>query len=373
MSRTSSLMRPLDSQTQDETVELLGRVFHQDVLLASSDLAKVHSSATEPGGNLVDGPRSRSGRSPIWRGAFAQSFVVAVVLLGGALALVLPGVLHGPTGLKPAPTAEPTVSSERYADGIPKYVGNSPVLRGSAALQAASESRDSRAFYVGFWAGQEYSTACVADTQAVELDGWCRNLASVGDEPGVPMPSLGARLRYGLSLPTPGLGPVIIRVHTHDAEAAECLPSQRTSCEHVMVGDEVVWNGDSFTAPRPFHTAEVIEAFVGGATPPVPTACVTGIAGVPVVQFDSADGERHGVVAVFPTAAALLNAYPNGSSRGSTTPPPGAPDCASRDTGVFWLVRENLLVGVEYDVSVGPDKDTFVATARQALQAIGTP
>ena len=123
-----------------------------------------------------------------------------------------------------------------------------------------------------------------------------------------------------------------------------------------------MWNGDTFTTPRPFDLAQVSRAF-DGESAPFPVLCEDGVAGVPAVEFSSSDGGRHGVVAVFPTTAALMSAYPEAAkSAGSTSPPQGLLDCLQ----VVWISRGNLLVGVEDGL---PD-DWFLSQVRAKLEAL---
>src|SRR5665811_1430514 len=89
-----------------------------------------------------------------------------------------------------------------------------------------------------------------------------------------------------------------------------------------------------------------------------------------------------GVIAVFPSAAALAAAAPDAAAHGeSDVPPTGSQSCEGggtdplRGSGMFsfkihWLARGNVLVAVQYDTSVGPDNDVMVAQMRARLATL---
>ena len=54
-------------------------------------------------------------------------------------------------------------------------------------------------------------------------------------------------------------GPAILRVRVHDPRAPEC-GSDRAICDLMIVVEEEVWAGDSFTAPQPYSVADVLAA-----------------------------------------------------------------------------------------------------------------
>src|ERR1035437_5314664 len=81
----------------------------------------------------------------------------------------------------------------------------------------------------------------------------------VGDQPGVESSALGKALRVDTSTVAPG--PVIARVHTHDPAMMTCPASYAAGCVHTMVGEAVVWHGDSETDPRPTTVAQAAAAF----------------------------------------------------------------------------------------------------------------
>jgi hypothetical protein len=85
---------------------------------------------------------------------------------------------------------------------------------------------------------------------------------------------------------------------------------------------------------------------------------------------------------VFPSADSLAAAAPDAARQGETdTPPTGSLDCAHSGTDVgrgpgtysfkiHWLARDNILVGVQYNTSLGADQDPIVAEVRNDLQKL---
>ena len=342
---------------------ILRQAFSSEMDLAESDLDA--------------GPRPRaktgaSGSRPVRLGA--------VGLLVASAAMVI-GLVGGPILLGQSPLASPTTplgspGIARYPDGIPTAIGSQAVLRGQSAIDAARKSTGPTSFLVALWLGRERGSHCVSTPQALELDGICAYMHSVGDSPGIPMATLGALIRFDPALAQPG--PVVLRVHTHDPKATECIASDRAACDQVMVGEAVVWNGDARTDPKPYSVNQVERQFAQDATPTDPTACATIVAGVPAVEFKSNDGMQVGVVAVFPTAASLSDAYPDGNdTTGSMVNPDGVPDCShqltesgvTRDLQVVWFARDNLLLGVERDLLV-PGTDPFVEQTKARLDSL---
>jgi hypothetical protein len=161
-----------------------------------------------------------------------------------------------------------------------------------------------------------------------------------------------------------------------------CPASYATGCEHVMVGDSVQWTGDEATAARPITVAQAAAAFATSAEPSSVNVCMAvGFTGAPVLEFpaDSPNAMVEGVVVVFPSAQALAAVHPTAASKGeSDLPPNGHQDCSHfgpdllRGSGSYairidWIARANVLIGVQYDTSLGPTGDPFVALARSDL------
>jgi hypothetical protein len=307
----------------------------------------------------------RSGRG--WIGTrWLPIAAVALVAVFVGVAMLAPWAGHpgtsGPAGsaggtATTPTTAAPTIDPSRYSDGIPRTWQGQPVLRGGAALDAAAKSTDGTPFLIAFWAGSEGVVLGGADSGTVS----CGSLSNVGDEPGVPSPELGRALEVHTAWVAPG--PVIVRVHTHDPEVAP-------GCRQVMVGDAVLWNGDAATAPRPWSTAQVARAFGVAATPMADNCLGRRFPGVAILDIPSATTMFDGMVAVFPSVAALAAAAPD-AARGETDVAPaavaGLPCATWHGSPAHWLARGNVLVGLLRDPATQPDDDPAVISALAAL------
>lgn len=239
------------------------------------------------------------------------------------------------------------------------------MLRGAAALQAAAQSIDSTPFLIAYWAGFE---GVIMGGTAADKATTCGDVRNVGDEPGVPSSALAQELDF---LTTLVPGPLIVRVHTHD-------PRALAVCAHAMVGETVVWHGDAATDSHPWSLAQVAQAF---AVPPTAVAdsCLGGsFPGVDILQIPSATRSVNGIVAVFPSAAALAVAAPVAAA-GETDGTPAAlansvclyfGDSTGRWFRPHWMARGNVLAGVFYDTALQPDSDAAVISARAGLDGL---
>jgi WD40 repeat protein len=282
-----------------------------------------------------------------------------------------------------SPSASP--NPDRYDDGIPRTWEGQPVLRGQAAIDAANASTDESSFLVAFWAGIELPHSCTAMSAGDNARYLCGGMGDVGDQPGVISSALGKALRVDTSEVAPG--PVIARVHTHDPSMMTCPAAYASGCEHTMIGEAVVWHGDAATAPEPTTVAQAAAAF-GISTKPVAGICESYLPGAVVLQYPaSTSGSMsgwEGVVAVFPSAAAVAAADPDAAAYGeSDVAPVGSMGCDHggtdplRGAGFFsfkdrWLARGNVLAAVQYDTSVGPENDVFVTQVRAKLATLSS-
>jgi Galactose oxidase, central domain/Kelch motif len=323
--------------------------------------------------------------------------------LVGALVLVGAGVsysLRYAANESPAPTASATPStlfsaspslaatpSDRYDDGIPRIFDGQTVLRGQAALDAANASTDESSFLVAFWAGVEFGNPGGVNIRPGDNATYLNGGMFVGDQAGIYSNALGAALRVDTTGVAPG--PVIARVHTHDPSMMNCPASYATGCVHEMLGEAVLWHGDAETDPHPTTVAQAAASFG------VPAADMNGLPcdqfpGITVLGYPSPDTAGlqgfEGVIAVFPSAAALAAAAPDAAAHGEAEVPPdsglaGGAFCAGTGTdplrgpGIFsfkelWFARGNVLVGVQYDASVAPDNDVMVVQMRTKLATL---
>ncbi len=282
-----------------------------------------------------------------------------------------------------SPSASP--NPLRYDDGIPRTFDGQPVLRGQAAIDAAAASTDESSFLVAFWAGIELPHGCTAMGGGDNVMYLCGGMGDIGDQPGVISSALGKALRVDTSAVAPG--PVIARVHTHDPSMMTCPAAYASGCEHTMIGEAVVWHGDAATSPEPTTVAQAAAAF-GISTTPVAGICESYLPGAVVLQYPaSTSGSMsgwEGVVAVFPSAAAVAAADPDAAAYGESDVGPTGDMCGDhggtdplRGAGFFsfkdrWLARGNILVAVQYDTSVGPEHDIFVSQIRARLATLSS-
>jgi hypothetical protein len=276
--------------------------------------------------------------------------------------------------------------ADRYDDGIPRTFDGQPVLRGQAAIDAANASTDASSFLVGFWAGKEQQVrSCKAMGLDDNVEYLCGSMLNVGDQPGIRSTALGMALRVDTDAVAPAL--VIARVHTHDPALMNCPASYAAGCIHTMVGEAIVWHGDATTAPGPTTVAQAAAAFGVPATP-VTGLCEGQFPGVTVLQYPSPDTPGlqgpEGVIAVFPSPAALAAVAPDAAAHGESDVPStygqtceGSGTDPLRGPGAFsfkfrWLARGNVLVAVRYDTSVGPENDVIVAQVLAKLATLAT-
>jgi hypothetical protein len=337
-------------------------------------------------------PRARTAL-PIGSLLAAGLIVVAAVLIGPRLGSTgtTPTTSSSSTATgSPLPTLTETPSASpdslRYDDGIPRTFDGQPVLRGQAAIDAANASTDASPFLVAFWVGKVLPfRSCVAlglDDNALYM---CGSMSNVGDQPGVRSFELGMALRVDTNTVAPG--PVIARVHTHDPAMMTCPASYAAGCVHTMVGEAIVWHGDAATVPGPTTVAQAAAAFGVPATP-VTGLCEGQFPGVTVLQYPSPDTPGlqgpEGVIAVFPSPAALAAVAPDAAAHGESDVPStygqtceGSGTDPLRGPGAFsfkfrWLARGNVLVAVRYDTSVGPENDVIVAQVLAKLATLAT-
>ena len=148
-------------------------------------------------------------------------------------------------------------------DGTPAWIEGQPVLRVPAAIERLASATDSTPFLVGGWYNVPLGLTCGAPdpnqptspllpyscggpflTDFRFIQGQSPSL-EVGPSP----PFLSV---VPLDLPVSGLGSndpwpgqIVLRVHTHDPQAAGCAPSIRARCTQAVIVDAVLWKGES--------------------------------------------------------------------------------------------------------------------------------
>jgi hypothetical protein len=164
-----------------------------------------------------------------------------------------------------APTAT-TSATDRYDDGIPRTFDGQPVLRWPEALDKRQAASDDTPFLTGVWldipTGVFHCPIGLGpDPSAPDswiFSGGCQFNYVSGEAGALPTTQNGvATFRFFKgALAT---GPAIMRVHLHDARASQC-GSQASTCDAMIVVDDIVWTGDAQTAPHPLTVDQVIAA-----------------------------------------------------------------------------------------------------------------
>jgi hypothetical protein len=328
--------------------------------LVASEVGRASREVRARKAGAADAATRRRFKVPLvaFRGLVIGAAIVAAIS-GGFMVVSLRSSLN-------SPDRGPDIGA-RYADGIPMELNGQKVLRGDAAVQAARESVDSTPFLVGVWASYHAPISCPALSGAMDFP--CPS-PILGDMPGF----LDEHLRSFLSYYQFGRpGAVVIRVHTHDAEADSCAPENRDMCMHVMVPEAVLWRGDGATNPKPISIAQAAAAFGVAATPSEAglEACAgMYLPGVTVLKFPDGDRPMQGIVAIFPSPQAAQRFAPAAAAAGeSDTLPAGVTvDCGDHISQVRWFVRGNVVVAVQYYYAGGgADTEPAIQFAREAL------
>jgi hypothetical protein len=208
----------------------LARRFAQELVRAEQDYPSLPARQWDTAERLK-GPRR------VWRRLAVEA--VAVLVLVGVLA-----VAYGrPSPESAAPSAAP--SAGLGSDGIPTQIDGQRVYR---VTDKAEWQNLSGPFLLGGFAVQQV-TACPVQTGSIPpaeaglLIDPCRPWVNLGILPGYAGSA-------ELSLAQPGSEPlfgwsggpaVVVRVHTHDAHAAQCAAGSRAECEAAVVVEAIVW------------------------------------------------------------------------------------------------------------------------------------
>jgi len=346
-----------DTFHQDEMVppQVVG-AFAAEIEIARADIESSGFQFGDPDTAPVG--RSRQHRAALWVSVGVAAFAVVILGVGVGLWPLLPASHSG--------------AADRYSDGIPTTWNGQPVLRGEDAIVKAKSATDDTPFYVGLWASPNQAHGSGSDQLSTELDGTCRDMSSVGDQAGIPSPNLAAAIRFNTASMTPG--PVIVNVHAHDAAAADCTAGHRQECDGVMVGDQIVWNGDSGTAPQPVSPADVARVF-GVQESDLQNLCqsLPGTRAYPL-------GDGYGsMVMLFPTSAAVAAVAPQAAAQASadgsaSSTSSGLAECAfNSDEGpmaVIWFARANVLVEVNRPAALAPTSDSLLNQVPQLLRTL---
>jgi hypothetical protein len=242
-------------------------------------------------------------RSPLrparaWRGpargiaapAAGAILVVVLVVAGISRLLSLAGPATEPTGSagpsssvtasEPAATATPAptgVIEGRYGDGIPQVIDAEAVLRPSNIDQFGPT--DDRSFLLGGWLFDYRDIVVSCGLQIYPTPSFGPRCMSPYMTDAPLDWSRGTIFLDGWVLRSGG-GPVVFKVHRHDAEAASCMPERREACEATAVYEATVWAGDDVTAAGPLEPMEVVSA-LSFADPRLSEATLTPVGRLP--------------------------------------------------------------------------------------------
>jgi len=353
--------------------------------LEMATLRAVRSSGA--GGRTGWRPRLRQARLRL--GGLAAA--VAVVSIVAVSLTLRPWSATGPTAsasassspstTQPGVTPAPISTSGRYPGGIPTTIGGEPVYVGYAAVAHADDATNDSPFLVGMWSydytNDRNGVSCVVPIPDPSPDTAEITLASSGPcSPGLMGPEPAAYgvtssvATLGWSVQTRPSGPLVLRVHAHDALAAQCTAPHRSVCDASMVVDEVVWSGDAWTQTDPASVAQAVRRLTsitvskpsGSWASSFPLFVVGHASDCPSPWphevFDVRGDSRFGLLAVFPDVASRQAAQ--------ASLDPASPGCApdpriARPGPAAWVGVDNMLALVYGDNSV-------VKAATAALQ-----
>jgi hypothetical protein len=224
---------------QDKVAERLSRRYSVELERAERDYPALIRPRADP---LASGAIPGSGRSlRAWRRiAVPMTVVVALVAVGlvGVGIALRPSA--GPTGNNPAPAGVVGGS-----DGIPTSIDGQRVYRigDQSEWQKLSGSFLLGGFSIVFAHScpLQVSPLPSAEHDLVDLCGSGALLAAGPSSDGGPgslrVAPIGSKALDGWA----GGPAIVMRVHTHDPEAAQCAADQKAACEAAVIVDAVVW------------------------------------------------------------------------------------------------------------------------------------
>ncbi len=189
----------------------------------------------------VPAARARRGLWPRIALPITSAAVLAIAVLAGAG--LLSGSTTGPgVGSVPSVTSGPASSGVVMgADGIPTQIDGQHVYR---VTDQASFPTSGSFLLAGY--GLDFVMACPTGlpqpSAEVDLLGQCGGVELAPHANENPGPGLLMLAPQGSSLVGWLGGPaIVVRVHTHDPEAAQCSSSEQSACEAALVVEAVVW------------------------------------------------------------------------------------------------------------------------------------
>jgi len=214
----------------------------QDVEVEPGDIQALVATARV---SALNGPSLRSSVVPVLAALAALIVMSALILLavGGGSSQSSPAVPSVPAAPSPqsAPSAPSPISVGRDPTGIPETLDGQPVTIGLAAVLYAQATTDATPFLIGGWFTDGSGNACsggVGQDPSPLFNG-CGTVIG-GDSPwgdySFPGPQ-GRMFWDGRQLPN-GVGPSIVKVHTHDSRSADCRPETQAQCLAIVVVDD---------------------------------------------------------------------------------------------------------------------------------------
>ena len=345
-------------------------------------------------------PRAARGIAAPAAGAI---LVVVLVIAGISRLPSLAGPATEPTGSagpsssvtasEPAasPTPAPTgVIEVRYGDGIPMEIDGEPVLR-IRSLDLAPT--DDAPFLLGAWtvdwSGIRQTCALVNMVGTPPPFGPRCNTRWLTDGPA----NHGDSPLFLDSWPSMPAGPVVVRVHRHDAKAELCETATREACEAMAVIEAVVWTGDEVTAAGPIGPVDAIQRLQGalqaslgdvlipgwrqqprpGAQPGgAPEPCRPPYP--PLSWTVSGETPIHTIL-VFPTVAARERVDQDLTASGFVGKTESGELCRVLTDGLYtreWIAVENVIVGVRVEVGTSnPGLPVLRKAIQEALEGRG--
>ncbi|HET7677991.1 MAG TPA: hypothetical protein VFK38_09080 [Candidatus Limnocylindrales bacterium] len=178
-------------------------------------------------------------------GALAAALALGAVLGGSVvLRLTMPPSPGQPSQspLTSAPATATVGIDGFYGDGIPKVIDGEAVLRPSEASLRVATATDDTPFLVGGWYRTWVGGCLLLPSPPPPPPLRCAGgILSEGAEAPRAAPLRSDQLRLAIDRVAPPSGAVVLRVHTRDPRAAECVPASRAACERQVVVDQVVW------------------------------------------------------------------------------------------------------------------------------------
>lgn len=191
-------------------------------------------------------------RSRLVFSAVTAGVAVSTVAAGLVLMALVASWRSGPPASTPSGAASAVASATPVGgDGLPATYMGQPVFRGDAIGEHIDADTSSSSFFIGGWL-RGILVDCDAPPSprpSSPLAPWCLSgwfLADHRPVRGDTLPPL--HLIVGEHVTLSGwrmADPVILRVHAHDPEAAECAEPIRAECERAVVVEEIVWSGAS--------------------------------------------------------------------------------------------------------------------------------